>query len=352
MGGQRRRGADDLLVHPVLASRVDAHDDRLVGLVRDDDALAHLDVRLRGRLGGRRGLRTRLPGAALALLQAVRAAMLGLRAAGLGALLSALLDRPLRTRLTAVRRARLTATLLRAELLDRLGLLRGGGRSVLGGRLLRGRLLGRRSSAGGSSAGGSSAGGSSAGAVSAAGPPPRRAPLQGPPPRRAPPRESPRPLPRRRSARRPAPPARPPPRRPGRAPHRRPASRLRSRSLRSQALVALSLRISVSTSIPRWRATVSARARSCFAWRIRAVFSSCPVACWKRRLNTSCRAVSANSTSCGSSRLCTSTAFTAGHRPRGTRTSSSWAACGPRGASPRARAAPARRTARRSRDPA
>ena len=112
---------------------------------------------------------------------------------------------------------------------------------------------------------------------------------------------------------------------------------------------ALCLRISVSTSMPRWRATVSARARSCLACLSRAVFSSCPVACWKRRLNSSWRALSANSTSCGSSRLCTSTAFITGHRPRGARTSSSRAACGRRGASPRARAAPARRTARTSR---
>ena len=50
-----------------------------------------------------------------------------------------------------------------------------------------------------------------------------------------------------------------------------------------------------------------------------------------------------------SSRLCTSTAFTAGHRPRASRTWSSREACGRPGASPRARAAPARRPARTSR---
>src|SRR5215204_3777419 len=37
-----RRGAHDLPVAPVAAGDVDAHDDRLVGLVGDDDALADL----------------------------------------------------------------------------------------------------------------------------------------------------------------------------------------------------------------------------------------------------------------------------------------------------------------------
>src|SRR3712207_4733863 len=53
---QRRRRPDDLLVAPVAARGVDAHGDGLVGLVGDDDALAHLraagrGVPRRGRLG-------------------------------------------------------------------------------------------------------------------------------------------------------------------------------------------------------------------------------------------------------------------------------------------------------------
>src|SRR5205085_1429151 len=78
--------------------------------------------------------------------------------------------------------------------------------------------------------------------------------------------------------------------------------------------------ISRSTSIPRWRATVSPRARSALACPSRAVFSSWPVACWKRRLKSSCRERAMKSTSCGSSRSCTSTAFTAGWPPRASRT--------------------------------
>src|SRR5437763_10317466 len=39
---QRARGAHDLLVAPMAPSHVDAHGDRLVRLVRDDDALAGL----------------------------------------------------------------------------------------------------------------------------------------------------------------------------------------------------------------------------------------------------------------------------------------------------------------------
>ena len=91
----------------------------------------------------------------------------------------------------------------------------------------------------------------------------------------------------------PRPPA-PRPRAPRRVPPRRAsrASLPRSRSLRVSAICRLCLRISISTSMPRCRATVSARARSRFACFSRAVFSSCPVACWKRRLNTSWRALS------------------------------------------------------------
>src|ERR671917_1652376 len=65
VGVQRGAGADDLLVHPVLAGDVDADGDRLVGLVGDDDAFAHLE--LAARLGlGRRGLAPRLARPALA----------------------------------------------------------------------------------------------------------------------------------------------------------------------------------------------------------------------------------------------------------------------------------------------
>ena len=68
------------------------------------------------------------------------------------------------------------------------------------------------------------------------------------------------------------------------------------------------------------RAIVRPRARSFLAFFSPAVFSSCPVACWKRRLKSSWRDRSTNSTSCGSSRLCTSTPFTAVRPPRASRT--------------------------------
>src|SRR5688572_19362181 len=103
---QRRRGADDLLVHPVLSGRVDPDRDGLVGLVGDDDALAHLQVALRvldRGLLGRLRRRARLTRAALALLQPVGTALLGLGGTPLGALLGTVLDRPLRPRLTRVR---------------------------------------------------------------------------------------------------------------------------------------------------------------------------------------------------------------------------------------------------------
>ena len=58
VGVQLRRGAHDLAVAPVAAGDVDAHDDRLVGLVGDDDALAHLR-RGRGRARARRRARAR-----------------------------------------------------------------------------------------------------------------------------------------------------------------------------------------------------------------------------------------------------------------------------------------------------
>src|SRR5256885_14102489 len=49
---QRARAAHDLLVAPVAARNVDPHDDRLLALVRDHYALAHLALALRARLDG------------------------------------------------------------------------------------------------------------------------------------------------------------------------------------------------------------------------------------------------------------------------------------------------------------
>ena len=95
----------------------------------------------------------------------------------------------------------------------------------------------------------------------------------------------------------------------------------------------------------------SARARG-RAWRSRrpAVFSSSPVACCMRRPNRSRRAVAMCSRSASSSRSRSSRAL---HQrapgPRAGRTWSSRAACGRPGASPRGRAARARRPARTSR---
>src|SRR3954454_17606888 len=96
VGVQLRRGAHDLPVAAVAAGDVDAHDDRLVGLVGDHDALAHL--RPAGAVLGRlRGLRRGLRGAALGgprlLTLAVGAAQLGLLLAGGAALGVALLGR-------------------------------------------------------------------------------------------------------------------------------------------------------------------------------------------------------------------------------------------------------------------
>src|SRR5215212_12021951 len=112
---QNRRGSDDLLVHPVLAGGVDPDRDGLVRLVRDDDALAHLQVALLGRVvhGRRDGLTARLAGATLALLQPVGTPLLRLGAPPIGALLSALLNGPRRPGLTGVERPRALARLLR-----------------------------------------------------------------------------------------------------------------------------------------------------------------------------------------------------------------------------------------------
>ena len=75
VGVQRGRRAHDLLVAPVAAGDVDADGDRLVGLVGDDDALAHL--RAAGAVLGR--VRLAGPGSARA------ARRLRLRARGSGA---------------------------------------------------------------------------------------------------------------------------------------------------------------------------------------------------------------------------------------------------------------------------
>src|SRR4051794_19850716 len=80
---------------------------------------------------------------------------------------------------------------------------------------------------------------------------------------------------------------------------------------------------SCSRSIPRCLATVSRRATSRRTWLMRAVFSSSPVACWRRSANCSSRVWRMRSTSSSSLRLCASEDFmTAAPRPRGERTSS------------------------------
>src|SRR3954447_22375915 len=94
VGVELRRGAQDLPVAPVAAGGVDAHDDRLVGLVRDDDALAHLGA-ARAVLGRDVGLGRGLVLAGCGCLRlralAVVAAQLGLVRAGGEALGVALL---------------------------------------------------------------------------------------------------------------------------------------------------------------------------------------------------------------------------------------------------------------------
>ena len=88
------------------------------------------------------------------------------------------------------------------------------------------------------------------------------------------------------------------------------------------------------------------------ALRRPAVFSSSPVACWKRRPKISRRAVLMCSTSSSSVRSRISLAFIRPGRPLASRTSCGRAACGRPGGSPRGRAARARRPARTSRGPA
>src|SRR4051794_23706596 len=92
VGVQRRRRAHDLLVAAVPPGALDAHGDRLVGLVGDDAALAHL--RAAGGLGdGLRRRRGRALGALGLLLGAAAGALCGQLLAALLALGLALLGR-------------------------------------------------------------------------------------------------------------------------------------------------------------------------------------------------------------------------------------------------------------------
>src|SRR4029077_13996641 len=78
---------------------------------------------------------------------------------------------------------------------------------------------------------------------------------------------------------------------------------------------------SCSRSIPRSFATVSSRATSLRTAVMRDVFSSSPVACWRRSANCSSRVWRMRSTSSSSLRLCASEDFmTAAPCPRGGRT--------------------------------
>ena len=108
----------------------------------------------------------------------------------------------------------------------------------------------------------------------------------------------------------------------------------------------------LSVSMPRSRATVRARARSRLAFPRPAVFSSSPVACWKRRPNSSrrwsgcARRAPRRVISRSSLRLHLGVVLAE------SRTSCAPAASSRRGGSPRGRGARARRPARTSRGPA
>src|SRR5215203_2845101 len=123
---------------------------------------------------------------------------------------------------------------------------------------------------------------------------------------------------------------------------------LLSRLVFFSLVVAHIRRVSFSTSMPRWRATVSSRAMSFFACPSRALFSSSPVACRKRRLKASCLASISFATSSSSFRLCASAAFITRRLPRASRIWFSPEACGPPGAALRAPAPRGRRPARTS----
>ena len=319
------RAAHDLLVAAVTARDVDAHRDRLLGLVGDHDPLAHPARSLDGGMHRRERLRRGRGGAALgglgAFLQAPRAAADGLRAALGDPLGVALLRRARGPGLAAVLRARTAAALLRRELLP-----------------ARPRALG------------------AAGASSE--PRRRRRPLPGRPPARRRLGLGRRP----RARRRPRAPRRPLPRCGGLGVGRLLRGVCLGLVLSLSGSSAMSVRSSSSRSSvallglggeSRSRATVSARARSRLARPSPAVSSSSPVAFEKRRPNTSLRSVATCLLEfavrpCPVSRWPSSLRLS----PRAARTWISPGACAPPGGSLRAPAARRRRRARTSRVPA
>ena len=236
VGVQRRRGAHDLVVAPVAPRDVDAHGDRLVGLVGDDHAGAHL------RRAGRPARRRACPGRARA-----RGAWPSPARGGGGAR---------RPSWHGARRAPRART-------------RGGARAGCARRpcapwARSGERAPRRERAGR-----------------------RRAPR----PRRPAPRQRARPRARPRLGRR--------------------SRRGSSASGCSRGRLGVSA-ISIGCGRGRCRArgrSVSARARSRLAEPTPAVFSSSPVACWKRRPKTSRREVLMCSTSSSSLRSRSSLAF-------------------------------------------
>src|SRR6185312_10136144 len=105
----------DLLVAAMAARDVDSHGDRLLGLVGDDDALAHAAAALDWRVDGRQRLGRRRSRPALggfgAFLQAPCAPALGLALALGHPFCVTLLGAARRPRLARVRRARAAAAL-------------------------------------------------------------------------------------------------------------------------------------------------------------------------------------------------------------------------------------------------
>src|SRR5215203_426104 len=291
---QLGRAADDLLVGPVPAGGVDADGDRFVALAGDDDSLPHLG-RIRLALGRRgAGARGALRLRGLALL----ATQVRPDPSFLGSLRRALLG------IGRIGLARLPAGSLQPQALlpGKIVLGVGLGRSLFGGRglnsFLGGSLLGGRRLL------------SDSGLLSC------RGLLRG--------------LSR------------------GGLLDRLLGLGLLSRLVFFSLVVAHIRRVSFSTSMPRWRATVSSRAMSFFACPSRALFSSSPVACRKRRLKASCLASISFATSSSSFRLCASAAFITRRLPRASRIWFSPEACGPPGAALRAPAPRGRRPARTS----
>src|SRR5262245_32307507 len=137
VGVDRRRAADDLLVDGMAADDLDAHGDGLVGLARDDGALA--DLLRAGTALDRHGA---LAGLVLGARPGPDAAALGrlLRSRG-GPLGGALVGRALGPRIAGVTSALELSLLLRGQRLLRLGV---GGRCAGRGRLVRRGLLGSR----------------------------------------------------------------------------------------------------------------------------------------------------------------------------------------------------------------